>query len=101
MSRCARPSVRLLDGPPPPIPIVDLSASSPAERERELARLAGEDARALFDLTAGPLYRARIVQLAHDETALCLVLHHLVTDGLSTLPLVRDLLALYSALAGD
>jgi amino acid adenylation domain-containing protein len=63
-----------------------------AERAR---RLAIDDATAPFDLSQGPLVRARLVRLAEREHWLLLTLHHIVTDGWSTGVLARELSALY------
>ncbi|HVR96049.1 MAG TPA: amino acid adenylation domain-containing protein, partial [Thermoanaerobaculia bacterium] len=81
---------------------VDLRGLPGAARERELARLAGEEALRPFDLTHGPLLRATLVHLAgsgeREEGALLLTLHHIVSDGWSTGILVRDVGAIYGAL---
>ncbi|MFI8930440.1 amino acid adenylation domain-containing protein [Streptomyces sp. NPDC053474] len=58
-----------------------------------LAREAG----ATFDITERPPLRAIVFRLAADEHVLLLVLHHIVTDGWSTAPLVRDLTTAYAA----
>jgi amino acid adenylation domain-containing protein len=73
-----------------------------ADAEAEVRRLAGEEARAPFDLAAGPLIRGRIVRLADDDHVLLLTMHHVVSDGWSTGVLVGELGALYAAFrAGD
>ncbi|HET8797897.1 MAG TPA: condensation domain-containing protein, partial [Thermoanaerobaculia bacterium] len=75
----------------------DLSALSEAERERTVAALAGEEARAPFDLSAGPLIRGRLLRLATDEHVLLLTQHHIVSDGWSLGVVIRELAALYTA----
>ncbi|QCX81895.1 Linear gramicidin synthase subunit B [Streptomyces sp. YIM 121038] len=50
-----------------------------------------------FDLSTGPLLRARLARLAADEHVLVLALHHIVTDGWSLGVLGRDLGELYTA----
>ncbi|HJS35404.1 MAG TPA: condensation domain-containing protein, partial [Pseudoxanthomonas sp.] len=59
---------------------VDLRALDDAAREAELLRQAREEARAPFDLSAGPLFRGRLLVLAGDEHALLLTQHHIVSD---------------------
>ena len=71
----------ILPPAPSPLPLVDLQTLSAAAREREHERLAGEEARAPFDLAAGPLLRARLLRLSPGEHALLLTMHHIVTDG--------------------
>jgi natural product biosynthesis luciferase-like monooxygenase protein len=72
---------------------------APAEREAELGRLAGEEARAPFDLSRAPLFRATLFELGPADHALVLCNHHIVSDGWSRAVLVRELVALYEAFA--
>ncbi|MGS1054645.1 non-ribosomal peptide synthase/polyketide synthase [Burkholderia glumae] len=74
----------------------DLSALPCAhEREAALARLADEEARAPFDLAAGPLVRGQLVRLGTHEHALLVTMHHIVSDGWSMGVFTRELAALY------
>nr|BFE79214.1 hypothetical protein GCM10020093_018150 [Planobispora longispora] len=61
----------------------------------DLAGLLEAEARAGFDLAAGPLLRARLIRLAPGDHVLCLTVHHLVFDGWSQEVLYRDLAAAY------
>ncbi|MRV71997.1 amino acid adenylation domain-containing protein [Duganella sp. FT92W] len=54
-----------------------------------------------FDLAAGPLFRAAVLNLAPDRHLLLLALHHAVADGHSVNVLKRELAALYSRLSGQ
>jgi amino acid adenylation domain-containing protein len=81
------------------LPRVDLRTLPAPEREARLLALAGEEARRPFDLAQGPLIRATLIQLAEAEHALFLTMHHIVTDGWSMGIFVRELTALYTALA--
>ncbi|MFJ3644674.1 non-ribosomal peptide synthase/polyketide synthase [Streptomyces murinus] len=56
-----------------------------------------------FDLTTGPLLRARLARLAADDHdhVLVLAVHHIVTDGWSMGVLGRDLSELYAAALAD
>ena len=75
--------------------VVDASAAD--DPEAEAARRVVEEARAPFDLAAGPLFRATLVRVGPDDHVLVLVLHHIVSDGWSIRILREELLALYDA----
>ncbi len=66
-------------------------------RREEALRYAKDFARAPFDLTRGPLYRAALVTVSADECLLLLNCHHIVSDGWSQGIVLRELLALYRA----
>src|SRR5207302_8569119 len=68
--------------------------------EAELAALGELEARASFDLKAGPLIRGRLIRLAEDEHVVLVTMHHIVSDGWSMGVLVRELNALYRACLG-
>ncbi len=78
---------------PPSVPalaVTDLRASPGA-----LLALCREEAARPFDLAQGPLLRARLFRVADDDHVLCLVMHHVASDGWSLRVLVEDLAALY------
>ncbi|HEX2076941.1 MAG TPA: amino acid adenylation domain-containing protein [Longimicrobium sp.] len=79
------------------LPVEDLSGLDPAAREAEVRRLAAAESAHGFDLTAGPLFRPRLLRLAADEHVLFLCMHHIVSDGWSMQVLWRELWALYRA----
>ncbi|HEV2727132.1 MAG TPA: condensation domain-containing protein, partial [Solirubrobacterales bacterium] len=87
----------------PPRPLVieaeDLSHLPAEGRQAEAARLVSEEASLPFDLSAGPLLRARLLRLAADEHVLLLTMHHVVSDGWSMGLFVDEVSALYSAFA--
>src|SRR5439155_4921001 len=68
-----------------------------AARRAEARRLAREDTTTPFDLARGPLFRARLLQVAADEHVLLLGVHHAVSDGWSMGVLFRELAVLYGA----
>jgi amino acid adenylation domain-containing protein len=80
-----------------PLPVVDLSSLSPAEREEEVRRRAAEHARTSFDLGQPPLLRTSLLRLGEREHLLLVVIHHIVADGWSMGVLVRELTELYQA----
>jgi amino acid adenylation domain-containing protein len=75
----------------------DLSGLSAEEREALVASLTAEEARAPFDLSAGPLVRGRLLRLADEEHVLLVTQHHIITDGWSFGVLMREVAALYDA----
>jgi amino acid adenylation domain-containing protein len=79
------------------IPLVDLAGLDEDRREAAARRLAGEQARAPFDLSRGPMLRASLLRLAEDEHVAVFVMSHIVTDGWSLGVLVKELTALYEA----
>jgi amino acid adenylation domain-containing protein len=78
---------------------VDLQHLAVDTRETEARRLATEEARRPFDLSAGPLVRARLLRLDETEHVLLFTMHHIVSDGWSMDVLVREVAALYGAFA--
>ena len=80
----------------------DLHRLPPHERGPVLQQLLIEEARRPFDLSAGPLIRAMLIQTAADTHILCLTMHHIISDGWSWDVFNRELSALYAAFAaGD
>lgn len=73
------------------VPLIDLRALPEAAREREAQWLATEDATRPFALTGEALIRATILQLAENDHALLLVMHHIISDGWSMGILVREI----------
>ncbi|HEX2204508.1 MAG TPA: condensation domain-containing protein, partial [Longimicrobium sp.] len=89
--------------PPGPfaLPVEDFSAAPRVGDDLPAAlreRIAAE-AKAPFDLTRGPVFRAHLFRVAGDDHVLLLNLHHVVADGWSMGILFRELLALYDAFA--
>ncbi|HKY33643.1 MAG TPA: amino acid adenylation domain-containing protein [Candidatus Polarisedimenticolia bacterium] len=83
---------------PVPLPLDDLSPLPAADREKELSRRIGSAAREPFDLSRGPLLRARLLRLASGEHVLALAVHHIAADGWSLGVMVDELAASYAAL---
>ena len=85
----------------PPTPLAlhveDLRCLDAAECEAEARRLATEEAQQPFDLSTGPLLRARLLRLAEHEHVLLFTMHHIVSDGWSMGVLVREVTQLYAA----
>ncbi|MFN0165018.1 MAG: amino acid adenylation domain-containing protein [Bryobacteraceae bacterium] len=85
------PSLRL------PLPRVSLQHLPEGQREAEAQRLINEESGFAFDLSTGPVVRARLFELAPDDAVLLITLHHIIGDGWSLNILIRELKALYTA----
>ncbi len=81
--------------------VVDLSGLPEKARETLSLVLAGEEAGRPFDLARDPLLRGLLVRLAESDHAVVLTMHHIASDGWSMGILVREIAALYPALAAD
>ncbi|MCP4659291.1 MAG: amino acid adenylation domain-containing protein, partial [bacterium] len=86
------------------LPLVDLRALAPEAREAEARRLTTAEGRRSFDLSRGPLLRATLVRRAAgtpagDEHLVLLTMHHIVSDAWSMGVLIRELAAIYPAVA--
>jgi amino acid adenylation domain-containing protein len=77
--------------------VVSLGELGAAEREREGASITAQEVRRPFDLARGPLVRAVLLELARDEHALIVTMHHIISDGWSMGVLVGEFKALYKA----
>ncbi|MBV8856906.1 MAG: amino acid adenylation domain-containing protein, partial [Acidobacteria bacterium] len=80
--------------------VVDLTHLPEQELEGEAARMAQAEARAPFDLSAGPLLRATLLQLGGERHQLLVTMHHIVSDAWSVGVLLRELADCYRAYAG-
>lgn len=82
------------------MPVTDLR--SHPYPDSAAATLADQVARQPFDLTTGPLLRARLIRIDEHRHQLIIVLHHLVFDGWSANIFFAELTAAYNArLAGN
>jgi len=81
------------------LPVIDLAGLPANERKAEAWRLAQEEAGRPFDLRSGPLLRTTLLRLDAEEHLLLATLHHIVADGWSLDLLLREIGALYGALA--
>ncbi len=77
--------------------VSDLRSVVAAERQEILRREVEHEEQLPFDLSTGPVIRARLLQVADDEQVLVVTLHHIVSDGWSMDVFGRELSALYAA----
>ncbi|NNM65273.1 MAG: amino acid adenylation domain-containing protein [Burkholderiales bacterium] len=83
------------------MPVHDISALTPEQREASLQRHVRADVDTPFNLEQGPLLRAQLIALSEFDAVLVLTAHHIVCDGWSFGVLLRDLAALLAAAASD
>ncbi|HSF38816.1 MAG TPA: non-ribosomal peptide synthase/polyketide synthase [Thermoanaerobaculia bacterium] len=96
-----RPVQRIAPPAPVRLPRIDLSGLAEAQAEPELRKWSRQEAMRPFDLARGPLLRAVLFRLAPGEHVVLLNLHHIIFDGWSIGLLVREVAALYEALAAE
>ncbi|HVG91098.1 MAG TPA: condensation domain-containing protein, partial [Alphaproteobacteria bacterium] len=77
-----------------------IQVAAEALREREIVSRANLELQCAFDLTAGPLIRARLLRFTDTDHALLLTIHHIVADGWSIGVFLRDLGACYGGSQG-
>lgn len=78
------------------LPVMDLRGLPAAEQEMEVQHEISEAVRQHFDLTNGPLLRARLVTLGRSEYRLYLIAHLSIVDGVSVYQVFpSELAALY------
>ncbi|HYO59461.1 condensation domain-containing protein, partial [Archangium sp.] len=84
---CASPGGRVVQVISPEVSleleVEELKGLAAPEREAEARRRAREEAQRPFELSRGPLLRAKVLRLEREEHVLVLVMHHIVTDGWS------------------
>jgi len=87
----------ICEAEPVPLPLTDLTLLAEAERETAARRLAEAEAQKSFDLSTGPLLRAKLLRLAEEEHVVLLTMHHIVSDGWSLGLLIKDVATLYES----
>ncbi len=83
---------------------IEFTTANEPQTEKWPARecqFAQEQAELTFDLSAGPLLRVAVLSFSAREHALCITMHHIVSDGWTLGIVLRDLKEAYAArLAG-
>lgn len=83
----------VLPSSPVAMPLTDFSAASdPYPQVYELAK---QEVALPFNLSHGPLFRARVMRIATEEHVFLCTMHHTVTDAWSMQVFVKELSALY------
>ena len=94
-----RPRQEIVDATRIRIEVADLGRLQAAAANAEVDRLINEEASQPFDLARGPLLRASLLRLDHEDHIFLLTMHHIVSDGWSVGVFVQELAALYPAYA--
>jgi amino acid adenylation domain-containing protein len=81
------------------LPVIELAALAPVEREAEAQRVADEEVLLPFDLGGGPLLRMTLLRMAEHDHILLITQHHIITDGWSMNLFLDELAQLYKAFA--
>jgi amino acid adenylation domain-containing protein len=85
------PTVTLADPMPAAIPVEDFSSLPADERSALVGRVLQGEADTPIALTAGPLWRIRLLRFAATDHVLVITVHHIVFDGWSQAILYREL----------
>ena len=83
------------------LPVQDLTKLSVDERATKVNELAKYEAALPFDLSRGPVVRARVLRLAPEEHLLLLAMHHIVSDAWSAGIFFQELTTLYKEIADN
>ncbi|MEH1901882.1 MAG: amino acid adenylation domain-containing protein [Nostoc sp.] len=68
------------------------------EIEKQISIIKASEAGYSFDLQAGPLFRAKLLQLESEKHLLSLTLHHIIADGWSIGIILEELASLYESI---
>jgi amino acid adenylation domain-containing protein len=79
------------------VPVINLTEVAEQERESSAREFAIREEQTPFDLSTGPLVRAKILKLGANEHVLLLTTHHIVSDAWSASIFFQELEALYEA----
>ena len=80
-----------------PLVMQDLANIPEVERDEEARRVAVDESLRPFDLTTGPLVRARLLRLSAEDHVLLLTMHHIISDAWSAGIFLQEMGALYEA----
>ena len=79
------------------LPVIDLTEMSGEQKRNEVERLVAEEGQAVFDLSRGPLVRAKLIRESDEEHVIAVTMHHIVSDAWSKAIVVKEVAALYEA----
>jgi len=81
------------------IPVVSVDKTE--KQQAEVKRLVEKEIALPFDLSKGPLIRAKLIQLQDDRFVFVYVIHHIVSDGWSVNVMIKELLAFYQTVVSN
>jgi amino acid adenylation domain-containing protein len=76
---------------------VDLINTDESEQRQQVREVVESEAGRDFDLSNGPLIRAKLIRVAEAEHVLVVSMHHIVSDGWSMEVIIREFFQLYEA----
>src|SRR6185369_4770530 len=79
------------------LPVIDLSELDQQSRAETRERVKRQEASAGFNLSTGPVLRAKLIKQAPEDHLLLVTMHHIVSDGWSMGVLVKEVSSLYEA----
>lgn len=79
------------------LPVIDLSWLPSSVRKETARHIVHEEAFKPFNLSQGPLVRAKLIRLEPERHQLVIALEHIISDGYSLGVFLRELVALYNA----
>lgn len=79
------------------IPVLDFRNTSITEHEQDVLDYLQNEAKKPFDLSKGPLFHAKLIQIAGDQHVLFIMVHHVIFDGWSFEVFMGELFSLYEA----
>ena len=79
------------------LPEISLRHIPPEEREKELKLFLKREARQVFDLQEGPLFRFCLFVLEENEFVFSMTIHHIISDAWSNAIFVGEFFRLYEA----
>ncbi len=100
-SKDGKPFQTIAPAVPVKLPIVDLEAFSPVDRESRLHELLKEEVHHRFDLSVLPLFHFLLIKLDKREYIFLFIFHHIISDGWSISLFTEELTALYDAFYHD
>ena len=82
-----------------PLTIDDLRKLPQSRKQTTGHKIIQEELLHSFDLARGPLFRTRLVRLAHEEHLLLIAMHQIIVDGWSLGVVTNELAVLYDSFA--
>jgi len=80
------------------LPLLDLSALDPVEREARVAEAVEQNARTPISLLKAPLLRGQVLRLGPTEHVVLFAMHHIISDGWSMSILSNEMVEVYARL---
>ena len=78
-----------------PMPVIDLKHLSKGQQEETIKELKDRESLFYFNLEKGPMIRTHLMELSSIEHVFLLVIHHIVSDGISAEIFLSELIRLY------